>query len=63
LLDLDYVEDRAAETGECGDDRSGQFIEVRRAARRARFSPAEFAALVAGDEDKQLGALQKAALR
>ncbi len=65
LLDLDYVEDKDAETDmNVVMTARGQFIEVQASGEESTFSPAEFSALLAlaAKGIKKLTALQKAAL-
>ncbi|MCE0523438.1 MAG: ribonuclease PH [Methylacidiphilales bacterium] len=65
LLDLDYVEDKDAETDmNVVMTARGRFIEVQASGEESTFSPSEFAALLALATKgiKKLGALQKAAL-
>jgi hypothetical protein len=65
LLDLDYVEDKDAETDmNVVMTRKGQFIEVQASGEESTFSPGQFAALLALATRgiKKLSALQKAAL-
>jgi ribonuclease PH len=65
LLDLDYIEDKDAETDmNVVMTSRGQFIEVQASGEESTFSPKEFAALIALATKgiKKLSALQKAAL-
>ena len=65
LLDLDYIEDKDAETDmNVVMTSRGQFIEVQASGEESTFSPAEFSALIALATKgiKKLSALQKAAL-
>ena len=65
VLDLDYIEDKAAATDmNVVMTAQGQFIEVQASGEESTFSPKEFAALVelATKGIRKLGALQKAAL-
>jgi len=65
VLDLDYVEDKDAQTDmNVVMTAKGQFIEVQASGEESTFSPAEFAALVelATKGIKKLSGLQKAAL-
>jgi ribonuclease PH len=67
LLDLDYVEDKDAETDMnvvMTGKGKGRFIEVQASGEESTFSPREFAALLdlATKGIKKLSALQKAAL-
>jgi ribonuclease PH len=65
LLDLDYIEDKDAETDmNVVMTARGQFIEVQASGEESTFSPKDFAALIALATKgiKKLGALQKAAL-
>jgi ribonuclease PH len=66
LLDLDYVEDKDAETDmNVVMTARGQFIEVQASGEESTFSPNEFSALLAlaAKGIRKLTALQKAALR
>ena len=65
LLDLDYVEDKDAQTDmNVVMTASGKFIEVQAAGEESTFSAEEFAALLAlaGEGIKKLSALQKQAI-
>lgn len=65
LLDLDYIEDKDAQTDmNVVMTTKGEFIEVQASGEESTFSPKEFAALIALATKgiKKLGALQKAAL-
>src|SRR5271168_2955679 len=67
LLDLDYIEDKGAETDMnvvMTGEGKGQFIEVQASGEESTFSPKEFAALLALATKgiKKLSALQKQAL-
>ncbi len=66
LLDLDYIEDKDAETDmNVVMTARGQFIEVQASGEESTFSPQEFSALLAlaAKGIKKLTALQKAALK
>ncbi len=66
VLDLDYVEDKDAQTDmNVVMTSQGQFIEVQASGEESTFSPKEFSALVdlATKGIKKLSALQKAALK
>jgi ribonuclease PH len=65
LLDLDYVEDKDAQTDmNVVMTSRGKFIEVQASGEESTFTPQEFSALLAlaGKGIKKLGALQKDAL-
>ena len=65
MLDLDYVEDKDAETDmNVVMTSRGQFIEVQASGEESTFSPREFSALLALATKgiKKLSALQKKAL-
>ena len=66
VLDLDYIEDKDAETDmNVVMTSKGQFIEVQASGEESTFSPKEFSALVALATTgiKKLSALQKSALK
>jgi len=65
VLDLDYIEDKDAQTDmNVVMTAKGQFIEVQASGEESTFSPREFSALLAlaAKGIRKLGALQKAAL-
>src|ERR1700761_8439239 len=66
VLDLDYIEDKDAQTDmNVVMTAKGQFIEVQASGEESTFSPKEFSALIALATSgiKKLSALQKAALK